>query len=338
MPKVNLQRPPLLGPDPKGGPPIPIVGRKVGLDAARGVLEVETWEDVLAATLASWEAQGGCRLTRKKSECPKTAPFNFWDDEALIIFEDDAEAEEGAKVIGSHTSKAEIEHSFLPYLDRPSVEARPSLLVFHVTGHVMLGIYFGNLPTPELHILNPWKVNGTIQMSDVYDLFKESIGPAKARKPIYIDVAGEIEASARGITINLQEDEQVGFCTLWVSIIASRVIPLLKSGQLITAVSKHSAAGSQLSEHAREFYYSGVYAPLIRYVVQAQKAQDPTIGDTWIDFTYYKAATAVKQLALEALNGAKISVKGGKRKSKRRTYRKKPTWRQRHGRRSTRKA
>ncbi len=312
--------------------------KKVGLDASRGVLEVETWEDVLAATLASWEAQGGCRLTRKKSECPETAPFNFWDDEALIMFEDDAEAEEGAKVIGSHTSKAEIEHSFLPYLDRPSVRARPSLLVFHVTGHVMLGIYFGNLPTPELHILNPWKVNGTIQMSDVYDLFKESIGPVKARKPIYIDVAGEIEASARGITINLQKDEQVGFCTLWVSIIASRVIPLLKSGELVAAVTKQPTVGSQLSKDAHQFYYTKVYAPLIRYIDQAQKAQDPTIGYTWIDFTYFNAAKAVKELALEALNAARLSAKGGKRKRNRRTYRKKPTWRQRHGRRSTRRA
>jgi hypothetical protein len=310
--------------------------RVLDVNARRGVLEVTAWDRLLKETVKIWETQGGCRLTPAKSACPKSAPFNFWEDEALIIFEDDAEVKEGAKVTESHTRNAKIEYSSLPFLNRDSVKTRPSLLVFHVTGHVMLGIYFGNLDTPELHIFNPWKVTGTVQMKDVYNLFEENLGIAGARKPVYIDVAGQLE-DAKKIDINLQEDEQVGFCTLWVTIIASKVISLLKDPTFDEAVKSASKSGSLLNPGVLDRYYKEVYEPLITEVNNAKTKEDPTLGYTWIDFTNYNAAVNVKKMALEALTKvtANSAKKGGKRKRNRRTYRKKLTWRRRRGRRFT---
>lgn len=288
-------------------------------DLRRGILEVETWTQLLKTTLESWKTNGGCLLTGESNVCPDDAPFNYWSVEAQIDFEDDAIPEEGAKVVGDHTGKAKIIYSSLPYLDRNSVRKRPSLFVFSVTGHVVLGIYFGNLLTPELHILNPWRMIGdATQMADIYRLFEVKLGPVRARKIIYIDVAGEIE-TAKGKTINLQKDELVGFCTLWVAIIASKVIPLI--GDLGRAIGDKRGA-SQLSVTALSMYYDKVYKPLMDDVAAAQKVEDPTIGETSMNFTSFKAAAGVNKLAKEALTI--VTVTGGKRTNGRRTYRRKP--------------
>jgi hypothetical protein len=173
-------------------------------------------------------------------------------------------------------------------------------------------------------------------MSDVYDLFKENLGIPGSRGIIYIDVAGQLEEAKR-IDINLQKDEQVGFCTLWVAIFASKVIPLLNDPKFINAVASSSKSGNLLNPDVLERYYKEVYEPLIKEVNNAKTIKDPTLGYTWIDFTYFNAAKAVEKMAVEALTKLTISTKGGKRKRNRRTYRKKLTWRRRRGRRSTQK-
>jgi hypothetical protein len=190
----------------------------------------------------------------------------------------------------------------------------------------MLGIYFGNLARPQLHILNPWSLTGSTQHLDVYDLVALSSKPL-ARQILYVDVAGELNKIFKK-DYNLQEKERVGFCTLWVGILAAAVIPHLPDLQ--AALTRPAAAASGvLSMEAAAIYKDSVYQPL-------QEQLDALIDATEKEFPnlqcrYLASAKAVGDLAATA-QGA------GKRKRNRRTYRKKSTWRQRRGRRSTRRA
>jgi hypothetical protein len=295
-------------------------------DLRVGILAPEKWDLVFKANIDAWKRKGGYQLDGIRG--PKgTELFNFWafDKNARIDFPE-GKGDGAEHVIGDRDLDAEVEYFHFPYLRRTEVLNRPSLIVFEVTGHVMLGIYFGNLKRPQLHILNPWPLKlASTQFLDTYEVVMQS-SKKLAREILYVDVAGELQ-TIFGKEYNLQEKERVGFCTLWVGIMASAVIPHLK--EIHETLVGHSAASSVLTMRTAKIYRDKVYEPL---ELQLNAIIDATLKEfPGLKCEYLAAARAIGDLAATA-------IRAGKRKSKRRTYRKKPTWRQRHGRRSTRRA
>lgn len=301
------------------------VGRS---DLRIGILAPESWEAVCNQNIKTWEKLGGYEVggPEKPSE---SSLFNFWtvNESARIDFPE-GKGEGVSHVIGDRDIDAEAEYFRFPYLGRTEIRNRPSFIVFEVTGHVMLGIYFGNLGRPQLHILNPWPLNlGVTQFLDAYDVVAKS-SKKLARKILYVDVAGELEKIFPDmVPINLQKDERVGFCTLWVGIMASKVAPILP--QLTVAASKDAGSRSGvLSNEAATLYRDNVYAPLkstLDAVVEATMKESPSLGR--------EGATAIAVGDLAA--SAATTGKGGKRTVGRRTHRKKSSWKRRNQRSSS---
>jgi hypothetical protein len=337
MPKDVRYRSLVGAPNPTGGPPVPkerSYNPKIG-EERRGI--ISDWEPVLKTTIHDWSTKGGCQLTRKES-CEGKYLFNYWPAEVNPIIElEELEDDDmsGTHVAADRAPDAPVEYAELPYLKRTAVTLRPSLMAFTVTGHVMLGIYYGMLKRPELHILNPWSLleknetTGATQLRDVYKLFEEKL-KGEARKVAYIDVANEVEKENR-MYINLQENERVGFCTLWVPIMADAVIPKLPA---LTTAMTSGPATSGLKPSVKALY-TEIYKTLQTELTTGMEDVKDAYPLKSVDITNLAAAKAVVDLYRKAVG---LPAKAGKRKSKRRTYRKKPTWRQRHGRRSTRRA
>lgn len=297
-------------------------------DLRRGILEPDTWERILRATIRSWNKRG-CLLEKSKTSktCSQSALFNYWSAEqtARIDFVEKP-AEPGQAISADRERDAPIELKQLPYLNRTAVIERPSFLIFEVTGHVMFGIYFGNLKKPdgslkrpELHILNPWNLTKTKQLEDVYILFEKTLKFKPGKDIVYIDVVNELESALGDVMINLQENERIGFCTLWAGIIANQVIQILP--ELTRAVELPPAPASQLSKAARTLYYTKVYEPLIGALDTKKKDVERRLPEL-NDVSYLAAAEAVAELS-------QATFKGGKRTAGRRTYRKKLKWKHR---------
>jgi len=176
----------------------------------------------------------------------------------------------------------------------------------------MLGILY-NYPGargPELHILNPWSLINSQQSKDVYVLI-DTVLKKHARNVVVVDVAHEIQ-TRQGKTINLQEDEKVGFCTLWVGILAGRIIPDLPKLQMELG----KQGSGQLSGPALQIY-DRVYTNLQKDLSTMVKASRQTYGEA-VSTPTAATAMAVTELAKAAFLQAKL---GGKRKSKLQTRR-----------------
>lgn len=292
---------------------------------------MKDWWAVLGATVARWKTRGGCEITREERSCVEGSHlFNYWgvDDNPIIEFEE-SPTDGKTHVVAERAVAAPIEFAYLPFLGRTAIKLRPSLFAFAVTGHVMLGIYYGMLPRPELHILNPWPLiandKSEIQLQDLYALFGAK-SPKMAGKIAYIDVAHEL--SMPDIYINLQEDERIGFCTLWVAIIADKVIPKLPL--LTEAIQEEgAAAGSQLSMKTKDIYKK-IYERLQSELAAGKEEVIAAYPNTGDDITNLAAAKAVIAMYKKALG------KGGKRTLHRRTFRKRTLrWKSRRAHRST---
>lgn len=321
--------------NPKPLPPLVAPYEPKRFEQREGI--INDWDSVLETTIQSWGTKGGCQLTRKES-CEGGYLFNYWPPEVNPIIElEELEDDDtsGTHVAADRAPDAPVEFAVLPYLRRTAVTLRPSLMAFTVTGHVMFGIYYGMLKRPELHILNPWSLleknetTGATQLRDVYKLFEEKL-KGTARKVAYIDVANEVEKENR-MYINLQENERVGFCTLWVPIIGNAVIEKIK--ELETAVKKGTPGGKQLNAESIAIYKS-IYDSLQKSLTEKMNAEKEAYPVKYEDIEHLSAAKAVVALYRKAVG---LAPKGGKRKSKRRTYRKKPKWRQHRGQRFTRR-
>jgi hypothetical protein len=207
-------------------------------------------------------------------------------------------AESGSHVASTHGPQSKIEVAKLPYLNRSAIKERPSFLIFDVTGHVIFTIYFGNISRPELHILNPWNLmeGNPVLFKDIYDLLDLKL-KYKARKIAVIDVVAELEKKGYKKSINLQEYEKEGFCTLWVGVLASKVIPLL--GKPLTL----------------DVYWNQVYKPLLDEIEEDQKKMKEKIPG--INLKTVASASTVSRLA---------TGKGRKRKHLAKTKRKRVKW------------
>jgi hypothetical protein len=234
-----------------------------------GYLRGESWLDLREKLTENWGTRGGFNLS-SKTNGPGPFTFNYWpgSENAVIELEEDIPAEPGSHVAAEHSRGAKVEVAKLPYLNRTAIRQRPTFLIFDATGHVFLTIYFGersdnkgNILDPELHILNPWNLtteNKTL-LNDVYTLLDLKL-KYKARKIAVTDIVNQLKESRynKGKSINLQEYEKEGFCTLWVGKIANQVISLLKERKLNTPITPNE-------------YWNQVYKPLLDEIEQAQK-------------------------------------------------------------------
>lgn len=310
-------------PEPKlgnaSGAPVDVcpVGKS---DRRIGILDPNTWEAVLKANVESWKRKGGYQVDGKTP--PKgTELFNFWSvDQTARIDYPEAVGEEGAEhVFGTRDLDAEVEFLRFPYLRRTEVQKRPSFIVFEVTGHVMFGIYFGNLQRPQLHLLNPWPLHlGKIQLIDAYDVISKSSEKLSFKIAI-VDVAGELE-KIKKVSYNLQENERVGFCTLWVGIFAAKTIGIV-GGLTDAEKGAASVSGSGVLTESAANLYNEIYSSLqttLNALVAANMKESPLLG------LQGATANAVADLAQSALSS------GGKRIRRRRTFRKKSSWKHRN--------
>ena len=303
------------------GKPLPVQRNEL----RNGILRYETWEKVFKLNVKTWKAKGGYQLDGKEP-ATGTETFNFWSaaNNAQIDFEELDPAEAGDFVGAERADGAEIEYSRLPYFERTQVKKRPSLLMFEVTGHVMIAIYFGNLGKGEgrreLHILNPWPLKGSTQLKDVYALFDLKM-PAKARTILVADVADEVQSISKG-EINLQQHEKQGFCTLWVGIIAARAIQIMKElSETVDANRSTPTVSGVLALPVKTLYKTKVYNVLQQKLDENMRRIAEELP--MVSCQYLASAQATESMAEEALG------KGGKRTVGRRTRKKIPKWKRR---------
>lgn len=279
-----------------------------------GILSTDTWPKLFEENSALWKRLGGCEISSDDEPmCDPKATFNFFPSsrDAILDYPDQPASESQAKhVVGSFQTDVAPDTLEFPSLKPSALSARPTLLVFEVSGHVMLTIYFGNKRTgkPELHILNPWPMKGSQQFKDVYTLQEFT----KSRITV-VDIAQRL-GEVYGMDVDLQENEKLGYCTLWVGILARNAI------QRISELS--SAVVNDRGTLAPGAAALAIYRDIYRDLAQNKKAIETTIRTQLrgLDCKDMAAAIAVLQLAV------KSSKRGGrktyrKRKRSRRTKR-----------------
>ena len=286
--------------------------RITGKEFREGIIDAGTWPLIFEQNNARWKALGGCELSSGVSGTCASATFNYFPTSKDAVIEWSDTTESTAKnVVASKAKGAVIDVARMPYLNHPQTFKRPTLLAFEVTGHVMLGIVYNHEGGrgPEIHILNPWSLlEDKESVTDVFTLVKEALKSA-GRKVIIVDVVGELNKKY-GKEINLQQHEKVGFCTLWVGILAKGVIPYLP--QLHNAVKNVKAvvgSDQQLNDETLKMYdkvYTDIETRWDTILREAKK----TFGEDVCPPTA-SAAEAVFKLA-----------RAGKRKSRRQTQRK----------------
>jgi hypothetical protein len=304
-------------------PPVGSRAQKVGkvpITMARireGVLNGDTWVAIFQQNNEVWKSLGGCPLgVGTSSECdPEKVMFNFFPTslDAEIEWSEETESGDG-HVAADPAPGAVVKVAKMPFLKHPETFKRPTLLAFEVTGHVMLGILYNykGARGPQLHIVNPWSLKESQQLKDVYVLLETTL-KKHARNVIVIDVADEIQKTRDPKVINLQEDEKIGFCTLWVGILAGRLIPHLPNLQVAVG---EGPEGGQLNLAALQIYKE-VYTNLQDELTALVESSRGNYGEGKC-VPWAATAMAVKQLADRAAQ-AKL---GGKRKYKRQTKRK----------------
>jgi hypothetical protein len=309
----SQQEPPLSNTRRKVVGKVPITGAEL----RAGILNGGTWPKIFEQNNEKWALLGGCELSTGKSEECKNPTFNYFptSKDAVIEWSEEA-APSHSSVAASKAQGAVIDVAKMPYLNHPATKLRPTLLAFEITGHVMLGIvynYEGALG-PTIHILNPWRLTADkSSTSDVFTLVDTAMGK-NARKVIIVDVVGELEEKFK-YTINLQEFEKQGFCTLWVGILATAVIPRLTELQASVSNTKQlPGAGQQLNDATLNIY-NQVYTGIEQEWMDIVKETKESFGED-VCTPSTSAANAVYRMAQEA------QKKGGKRKAKRQTRRK----------------
>ena len=283
----------------------------LGQELRQGIIQPESYDKLFVGNTDAWRTLGGCPLGSRESViCDEENTFNFFGAGANPEIEwSDVDDTVVQNTIGTVGEGAEIRIAKLPYLAHPQTFKRPTLFMFSVTGHVMLAVYFNGVGRgSELHILNPWPLKfGMQQFNDVYTLLKTII--PKDRGIRIVDIADQVQIYAKSLAgkevpINLQENERLGFCTLWVGILATALLTTKprKSGSKIMSVlqnqvvnAKH-AAGYQLSPIALDIYYT-VYTNLIREREELIKQATATFGPDSCEAT---AAFAATQMAKRA--------------------------------------
>lgn len=281
-----------------------------------GILGETIWPKVFEENSEIWKRLGGCEITPKTPACPSSSLFNYFPyaQDAVLEYPE-------AEGVHNHTiavdaTKEPIEKRF-PYLRRTQIKLRPTLLMFEVSGHVMLGVYFGNKKRPELHILNPWSIHGTQQERDVFTL-QES---AKARIAV-VDVVGRVEEQY-GTEIDLQSGEKIGYCTLWVGILASEVIKRMRDINAAVLGDKGTIAPGIGALEIYKEIYSGLAAKKAGIEAQVKARLGPIF-----DCTDMAAAMAVLQLATEAaaVAGKRRTLRKRKRSPHTRKTRPRKSW------------
>ncbi len=277
--------------------------RITGRELREGVLDGETWPLIFEENNKAWKKLGGCELGKGRSAC-KNSTFNYFptSHDAVIEWSED-EASTTKNVIATKAKDAVIDVARMPYLTHPETEKRPTLLAFEITGHVMLGVVYAlQSGRRAIHILNPWSLQGEASLLDVYALLR-TLGPFE-KKIMIVDVVTELETRF-GPTINLQEHEKVGFCTLWVGILAKAVIPRL--GELQESIRQGGIGDVQLSERTL-MIYKDVYTGII-------ERWDAVLQESKAIFGEDKCPTASAARAVLKL------AQAGKRKYRRQTKR-----------------
>lgn len=304
-----------------------------GSEIRAGVLNAETWPKIFEQNNKVWKNLGGCPLSEGQSGGDTCAGklFNYFPTrrDAVLEWSDQLDTNT-AHVAATKAKNATIDIASLPFLNHKELPNRPTLLAFEVTGHVMLGIiYKYNKVDPKgvvqtttyIHILNPWNMNGSEQYLDVLVLLETKLG-RKASNIIVVDVTADLEDRYE-TTINLQEDEKQGFCTLWVGIFANAVIPRLQELYAAVKDPTSTAIGQRQLNEKTLSIYAEVYHSLIeqREAIIAQSRQ--RFGEDYCSQPYSSAAAAAVNMATQAAVG-----KGGKRKHRRQTKRR-PLFRRR---------
>ena len=328
--KPSPRPPPGVQP-PRG---IPVGDVVVPKSAERiGVVDPRLYDDLFSGNFSTWvKKYGACPLGQGVSKaCDEKSTFNVFPPEKNPSLEyDDVSEEAHDNVIGEVAEGAAIESAVLPYLGHEATEARPTLLMFSVTGHVFPGIYFRSPRGGVLHLLNPWPLGNTQQIRDVFTLLETNLKTTGAKNIVVVDVAKDVEAytsrlAGKKAEIDLQENEKVGFCTLWVGILSHAVLTtetddgtppmtFLQSANAVPAV-----GDSMLNDRTLGFY-SRVYTRL-RDEKDALEAEARTLfGKDKCGFA--AAAFAATRLAARA-------ARGGKRTVGRRTRKKRPKWKRR---------
>jgi hypothetical protein len=280
--------------------------RITGKELREGILGADTWPLIFEQNDAKWKSLGGLELRSVGPTAPPTGTptFNYFprSEDAVIEWSEETSTA-GRNVSAAVAEGAVIDVATMPYLNRPETYERPTLLSFEITGHVMLGIVYQTKRGPEIHILNPWDLFSNAESAkDVFRLLLESLGPS-ARNVIVVDVVAELERKYKR-TINLQEFEKMGFCTLWVGILARGAIPYL--GQLqdsIRNVGLRPGADQTLNDQTLALYsqiYTGIETRWSDVLADAKR----TFGEDKCPPTA-SAATAAVTLAREAMSGGK---------------------------------
>ena len=300
-----------------------------------GIVDPRHYEDIFSGNTLFWSEKGGCALgigMSKGCEEAGTA-FNFFTfDRNPMIEWSDVDDDIQHNTIGTVAKGAKVEVAKLPYLAHSETRKRPTLLMFEVTGHVMLAIYFnGTKRGSTLHILNPWPIGNTQQLLDVYTLFGKALGYLGAKNVEIIDVAGDVEKYTQSLAktgnvsiINLQDNERVGFCTLWVGILASAVLRAKApdGSHPMTFLDRQVKSGAdpigtyQLNQALLDFYFNVYWTLMDR--------RNAIIKDAKKVFGEDKCFPASAAHAVATM--LKESVSGGKRMGGRRTYRRKSKW------------
>ena len=288
-----------------------------------GVLGGNTWVKLFQQNDRVWKDMGGCPLGIGESEkCPATTPFNYFPTQFNAILEVSEEtASNTPNVVAERGKNAVIEVAKLPFLTHEETFKRPTLMVFEITGHVMLSVIY---PLEgggrAIHILNPWSLTGEAPLKDVYDLLKTL--KRYERNVVVVDVVTELERRFKQ-QINLQEDERIGFCTLWVGILAAAVIPHLSAlKESVANLKEVSGSKQQLNETTLKIY-NDIYTKLKTQREKILNQAKSQYGET--------SCTPTTSAAIAALTLAQLTVpatSGGKRKYRRQTKRK-PLFRRR---------
>lgn len=284
-----------------------------------GIIDPRLYDNLFFSNFQLWVTKyNACPLSRGVSGDCSTSTFNVFPPEKNPMIEwSDVDDSTGNHTLGEVGEGAVLDVAVLPYMKHRELASRPTLMMFLVTGHVMAAIYFVTERGGELHLLNPWPLGIEQQLRDVYSLLEARL-PA-ARKITIVDVASQVQSYltskiGAAVSIDLQANEKLGFCTLWVGIISQAVLTTGEAPMtfLQSEVTKSPpAVGYQLSQNALDFYarvYDRLHVEKAALVKEASKA--------FLDrCPQGSAAVAVVNLAAKA-------ARGGKRIRRRRTFRK----------------
>lgn len=286
--------------------------RITGKELREGILEGETWTHIFAQNNEIWRRLGGCELGEGRSSICRDPKFNYFpvSQDAVIEWSEDA-ASANPNVVATKAKDSVIDVARMPYLTHRETAKRPTLLAFEITGHVMLGVVY---PLREgnraIHILNPWALEGENAMLDVYTLH-DTLSTFK-RHVVVVDVVTELNKRF-GTIINLQEYEKLGFCTLWVGILAGGVIPRLSDLQRTVQSARWTGSNQQLDETTLNIYndiYTLIEAKWSMKLASAKK-----------EFNEGRCPTTSAAMAALALAKEAAAPIAGKRKHRRQTKR-----------------